>query len=45
MKTFTVTYHHTCNYGALLQTYALQHTIESLGHENTVFEYPYATGK
>jgi polysaccharide pyruvyl transferase WcaK-like protein len=41
MKTFTVTYHHTHNYGALLQTYALQHTIESMGHSNLVFEYPY----
>lgn len=41
MKTFTVTFHHSHNYGALLQAYALHHTIVGLGHENTVFEYPY----
>ena len=41
MKTFTVTYHHTHNYGAVLQTYALQRAVESLGHTNTVMEYPY----
>lgn len=41
MKTFTVTYHHTTNYGASLQAYALQQTILSLGHENVLFEYPY----
>lgn len=38
MKTLTVTFHHTTNYGAVLQTYALQHTIQSLGHENVVLE-------
>lgn len=43
MKTFTVTFHHSTNYGASLQTYALQHTIEQLGHENMVMEYPYST--
>ena len=42
MKTFTVTFHHSNNYGALLQTYALQQTIIGLGIENTVFEYPYS---
>lgn len=41
MKTFTVTYHHSNNYGALLQAYALQQTIFALGHTNTIFEYPY----
>ena len=41
MKSFTVTFHHSNNYGALLQTYALQQTITRLGIENTVFEYPY----
>ncbi len=40
MKTFTVTYHHTHNYGALLQAYALQQAIFTLGHENIIFEYP-----
>lgn len=40
MKTFTVTFHHTCNYGALFQCYSLQTTLKRLGHENTVMEYP-----
>lgn len=39
MRTFTVTYHHGTNYGALLQAYALQQTIQNLGHRNTIFEY------
>lgn len=39
MKTFTVTFHHTTNYGALLQTYALQQALLSKGHENLVMEY------
>ena len=38
MKTLTVTFHHTTNYGAVLQTYALQQTLLSLGHENMVLE-------
>lgn len=38
MKSLTVTFHHTTNYGAVLQTYALQHTVISLGHENLVLE-------
>ena len=38
MKTLTVTFHHTTNYGAVLQTYALQQTIMSLGHDNLVLE-------
>lgn len=41
MKTFTVTLHHSTNYGASLQAYALQQAIQKLGHENTIFEYPY----
>ena len=40
MKTLTITYHHTHNYGAVLQAYALQQTIQSLGHDNVIFEYP-----
>lgn len=40
MRTFTVTYHHTHNYGAVLQAYALQQAIWSLGHDNVIFEYP-----
>lgn len=38
MKSLTVTFHHTTNYGAVLQTYALQQTLLSLGHENLVLE-------
>lgn len=38
MKTLTVTFHHTTNYGAVLQTYALQQFIVSAGHENMVLE-------
>lgn len=38
MKTLTVTFHHTTNYGAVLQTYALHHIILSLGHDNVVLE-------
>lgn len=45
MKTLTVTYHHTCNYGATLQTYSLHRVIKSLGHDNLVFEYPKAKKK
>ena len=44
MKTFTVTYHHSTNYGALLQAFALQHTVVTLGHENVIFEYPERSG-
>lgn len=40
MKTFTVTFHHTQNYGATLQAYALQHYLETLGAENRIMEYP-----
>lgn len=42
MKTLTVTFHHSNNYGAILQAYALQQAIESFGHENLIFEYPYS---
>lgn len=38
MNTLTVTYHHTTNYGAVLQAYALQQTLISLGHENVILE-------
>lgn len=38
MKSLTVTYHHTTNYGAVLQAYALQQTLLSLGHENQILE-------
>lgn len=39
MKTLTVTYHFGTSYGALLQAYALQQTIISLGHENDILDY------
>ena len=39
MNSFTVTFHHTQNYGATLQAYALQHYLESLGVDNTIMEY------
>lgn len=45
MKTLTVTFHHTTNYGAVLQTYALQQTFLSLGHENLVLETKTANKK
>ena len=38
MKTLTTTFHHTTNYGAVLQSYALQHTILKLGHDNEILE-------
>ncbi len=44
MKTFTVTLHHSNNYGALLQAYALQQVQRNMGIDNTVFEYPYPDG-
>ena len=41
MKTLTVTIHHSTNYGASLQAYALQKALENMGYENEIFEYPY----
>lgn len=38
MKTLTVTFHHTTNYGAVLQAYALQQTLISMGNENVILE-------
>lgn len=40
MKTLTLTFHHTTNYGATFQAYALQQKILYLGHSNLLFEYP-----
>lgn len=45
MKTLTVTFHHTTNYGAVLQTYALQQTVLSMGHDNLVLETKTGEGK
>lgn len=39
MKICTATYHHAHNYGAMLQTYALQQSLFSLGYENEVIDY------
>jgi len=38
MKTLTVTFHHSHNYGALFQMFALHSKIKSMGHENLVLE-------
>ena len=38
MKTATLTWNSFYNYGTCLQTYALQHYIESLGYENRVID-------
>ena len=34
-------YNNNLNYGALIQTYALKSTIEQLGHEVSVVDYPF----
>lgn len=39
MKTATITYHAAHNYGAMLQAYALQQTLLSLGVENVIINY------
>ncbi|MFN6571206.1 polysaccharide pyruvyl transferase family protein [Dendronalium sp. ChiSLP03b] len=42
MKIGILTFHHTTNYGATLQTYALWTTIKSLGHDVEIIDYrPY----
>lgn len=41
MKTITSTFFRSNNYGALLQAYALQRTIISLGHENVILNVQY----
>lgn len=38
-KIATVTFHMAWNYGAILQTYALQKVIEDLGYESEVWDY------
>lgn len=38
-KVGIITFHNAINYGALLQTYALQQTINSIGYEATVIDY------
>lgn len=44
MRTFTVTFHRSNNYGAVLQAYALQRIIKKLGHDNTIFDYVFYKG-
>ena len=39
MKSVTVTYHRSYNYGATLQAYALQKTILSLGIDNRILDF------
>lgn len=39
MKIYTITCHDVYNYGASLQAYALQHYLESKGHEVTIIDY------
>lgn len=39
MKICTITCHNCYNYGAILQTYALQQYLLSTGHENEVIDY------
>lgn len=39
MKTKTVTFHGAHNYGAVLQAYALQNALISLGYENQIIDY------
>ena len=39
MKICTATYHRAHNYGAMLQAYALQQSLISLGYENEIIDY------
>lgn len=39
IRTATITFHKAINYGAILQTYALQHSILKLGIDNDVIDY------
>ena len=39
MKICTITCHDVYNFGASLQAYALQHYLESLGHEVEIIDY------
>ena len=38
-KTGVITFHNAINYGALLQTYALQTCLISMGYESVVINY------
>lgn len=39
IKVGTITFHNAINYGALLQTYALQKSIKNMGYETKVIDY------
>lgn len=39
MKIGILTFHRACNYGAVLQCYALQEVLRSMGHEVNVIDY------
>lgn len=39
MKVGILTFHKACNYGAVLQCYALQETLKSMGHEVWIIDY------
>ncbi len=39
MKVYTMTFHWATNYGAVLQSYALQHYLESQGYEVEIINY------
>lgn len=38
-KVYTITFHHAHNYGAMLQAYALQSTVSSLGWKNEILDF------
>ena len=39
IRSVTVTYHRSYNYGASLQAYALQRTMYSIGFENKILDF------
>ena len=39
LKIGILTFHNAMSYGAVLQAYALQHTIENFGYETEVINY------
>ena len=39
MRIYTITCHHAINHGAMLQAYALQKYLESIGHEAQIIDY------
>ena len=45
MKIATITCHDVYNYGASLQAYALQHYLESIGHNCQIIDYKPEIGR